>query len=318
MGKAICSVATCERPVRSLGWCSTHYTRNRRHGDPTYTTVEREWNPPICAAMPCEKRPVARGWCAHHYHVHWTLIKKTASAAAKGSRISRGSKAQSARRDPRRAERKFLARLAELNATLIEPEYLGARVPHRVICVNGHQCAPRPNNAHNAGICKECAGCDRDVAEIAFREKLAKLGATLLESKYRGRHRPHRIRCSAGHEVVQQPNNIMQGNGVCRTCTLGSPATIFYVVVNEAQCRVKFGITSGDGRVRLGYHRRAGYRTVVRLIDGLSDAFLLERHVIKILGQTRVSAVKGREYFDISALALILDIVDNYPAAAAS
>ena len=33
----MCAVDGCERPASSRGWCHTHYTRWRRHGDPAVT-----------------------------------------------------------------------------------------------------------------------------------------------------------------------------------------------------------------------------------------------------------------------------------------
>lgn len=34
MAKGICSIEGCGKPAVSRGWCITHYTRWRRHGDP--------------------------------------------------------------------------------------------------------------------------------------------------------------------------------------------------------------------------------------------------------------------------------------------
>jgi hypothetical protein len=42
-------------------------------------------------------------------------------------------------------------------------------------------------------------------------------------------------------------------------------------------------------------------------------AKILEDEVLNTLKLAGIAPVRGREYFDISALPLILDIVDNYP-----
>jgi hypothetical protein len=34
MATRVCAVDGCDRPARTRGWCATHYTRWRRHGDP--------------------------------------------------------------------------------------------------------------------------------------------------------------------------------------------------------------------------------------------------------------------------------------------
>src|SRR5437867_2051498 len=87
------------------------------------------------------------------------------------------------------AEAKFRARLAELGATLLEPRWLGANTPHRVRCAAGHECSPRPGSVRcGRGGCRVCAGNDPATAEVAFRARLAELGATLLEPRWLGTH----------------------------------------------------------------------------------------------------------------------------------
>lgn len=38
-----CSVDGCEKPVSARGWCSMHYSRFRRHGDPLIQSKWRKW-----------------------------------------------------------------------------------------------------------------------------------------------------------------------------------------------------------------------------------------------------------------------------------
>lgn len=89
---------------------------------------------------------------------------------------------------------------------------------------------------------------------------------------------------------------------------------MFYVVTNAQQARVKFGITSGSTRQRLAAHRRSGYETVVRAITAFTDAPKLESSILATLRLAGLAPVHGREYYDISALGVILDIADHWPA----
>lgn len=70
-----------------------------------------------------------------------------------------------------------------------------------------------------------CAGKDPRVAEAAFRNRLAELGATMMEPKWLGANRPHHVRCSAGHDCTPRPNNVRNGWGFCQTCSGTDPKT---------------------------------------------------------------------------------------------
>lgn len=89
----------------------------------------------------------------------------------------------------------------------------------------------------------------------------------------------------------------------------------FYIVIDDDLDHVKFGITSGDARIRLAYHARDGFCTATRTMTGLppGTARALEIAVLAALKLAGVEPVRGREYFDMAALPIILDIADNYP-----
>jgi hypothetical protein len=124
------------------------------------------------------------------------------------------------------AEQAFKARLVELGATLVEPQWLGGKAPHRVVCAAGHECSPAPGNvAQGHGICLVCAGKDPAAAEQAFKARLEEMGATLVEAEYLGNKRPHRVICEAGHGCSPTPNNVLSGHGICRVCANMDPAT---------------------------------------------------------------------------------------------
>jgi len=219
-----------------------------------------------------------------------------------------------ARNDPAFAEAAFRARLAELGVTLLEPEWLGANVPHRILCAAGHECAPRPHGiARGKSPCRTCASRDSKAAEAAFRARLAELGATLLEPEWLGVNHPHRVLCAAGHECGPHPASVAAGRGICRICA-GKAWDVFYVVADQARQRIKFGITSGDPRDRLGRHALHGYAEVVRLAAGLPGSVApdMERAVLATLRLAEAEPIRGREYYDGAALAVVLDVVDNW------
>jgi hypothetical protein len=119
------------------------------------------------------------------------------------------------------------------------------------------------------------------------------------------------VRCAQGHLNRPTPGNVGQGSGICRFCA-GAEWDAFYVVTGDGI--VKFGITTGDGRRRLLIHAGQGYIEVVRLVTGLPGTVALdvENAVKSALTLAAEKPVRGREYFDVSCLALILDIADSW------
>lgn len=114
-----------------------------------------------------------------------------------------------------------------------------------------------------------------------------------------------------GHLSRPTPGNVGQGHGVCRFCA-GGEWDAFYVVTDGGV--IKFGITTGEGRHRLLTHAGQGYTEVVRLVTGLPGTAALdaENAVKSALALAGEEPVRGREYFDASCLALILDVADSW------
>ena len=103
----------------------------------------------------------------------------------------------------------------------------------------------------------------------------------------------------------------MQGHDVCRKCA-HRDWDAFYVVTSPGA--VKFGCTSGDPRRRLYDHAAKGYTEVVRLLVGLPglvahDTELAIRAALDSAGER---PLKGREYFGLSCLPLVLDVADAW------
>jgi len=215
--------------------------------------------------------------------------------------------------DPVAAEAAFRARLTELGATLLEP-YRRRHSAVRVRCAAGHECRPTPGSVISGnGECAACAVTNPVVAEARFRARVAELGGEVLEP-YQGGGTPVRVRCAAGHECKPRPSSVIAGRGICRVCA-GRVWDVFYVVANPTAARIKFGITSGDPRPRLTTHRQSGYQKIVRLLTDLPGVVApeLEHAVRAALALAEVAPIRGREYYDISALAIVLDMADNWP-----
>ena len=209
----------------------------------------------------------------------------------------------------------FFAALDRFGVTLLEREWLGGGKPHPAICASGHPCAPRPNAIKRGrGVCRACAGQDMEVARAEFLGRLAAQGAHLApEETYHGANEPHHVICGQGHDCWPHPTTSQQGGGVCRRCS-HRDWDVFYVVTGQEAHTVKFGITSGTGAQRLNTHRKKGYETVEFMLTSLPGRMAqdIEKAVKATLQLAGTSPVKGREYFDISALAVILDVAAGY------
>lgn len=203
----------------------------------------------------------------------------------------------------------FRVRLTELDVTLLEPEYLGAHESHRVRCSAGHEFTTRPSHVVHGHIpCAICAARARISTEAAFIARLTELGATLLEPEYHGCMKPHRVRCAAGHISMPWPNSVLKGQGICVACK-GIAWDVFYIV--QAQNgNVKFGITSGNARQRLGEHARHGYRRVLLCWRDLPNDYAawLERSACQTLAAAGIAPVRGREYYPAAALSVLASV----------
>lgn len=102
---------------------------------------------------------------------------------------------------------------------------------------------------------------------------------------------------------------MQQGRGICRICA-GKSWDAFYIVANDEDSTIKFGITSGNPKPRLADHARDGYTEVLLLTTDLpgDTAPALERRIIAALAEAGMKPVRGREYFPASALGLVMDL----------
>lgn len=217
--------------------------------------------------------------------------------------------------DPASMLARLCAVVEDQDGELLESEWLGAVRGHLVRCGEGHLRRVVPNKLFGGrSLCAECKGYTPEALASQYAGIVEELGGTALD-EYHGATKTHRVRCPKGHIATPTPHSLLGGGGLCRFCA-GKGWDVFYVVQDDMNDVVKFGITSGNPRPRLGNHARDGFDQVVRLHTGLADdvAPELERMVLAALRDAREVPVRGREYFDSSALALILDLVDNHPA----
>ena len=67
MADRTCSVDGCPKAARNRGWCSAHYERWRRNGEPGPAGDARLRPAVPCSIDGCETVAKVRGWCPKHY-----------------------------------------------------------------------------------------------------------------------------------------------------------------------------------------------------------------------------------------------------------
>ncbi|MGW2100355.1 hypothetical protein ACWCPX_22155 [Streptomyces olivaceoviridis] len=216
-------------------------------------------------------------------------------------------------RNAESAWQSFRALVAEKGGLVVETEWLGNHAQHRIVCPNGHEARVRPSKVASRKRIP-CRRCTYDRCAAQFEELVRAQGGMLLEP-YKNSAAKHLVRCANGHEVKQTPAHLVAGNALCRRCAY-KEWDAFYVVVDEVNDLVKFGITSGSARRRLAQHEKDGFDVIVRVYEGLPGDMApeLEQNVLAALRDAGESPVRGREYFPARVLPIVLDLVDNHPA----
>lgn len=78
MADRTCTVDECDRKHIARGFCTLHYRRWQKHGDPLYVRALNV--PEMCSIDGCEIGAVARGWCRKH----WRTWKRTGDPETPG------------------------------------------------------------------------------------------------------------------------------------------------------------------------------------------------------------------------------------------
>lgn len=214
------------------------------------------------------------------------------------------------------ARTRFHNRVKELGGIVLELDWLGGRTPHRVLCPKGHESTIQPTTVlQGLGMCNKCGHLDRQrsrmmAAQQRFEDAVAEQGGEVLTADWLGTLMPHPVRCRNGHETAVKPKRVLQGRGLCDTCTW-TKQDVVYVVFNDELGRVKLGITSGDPKPRLGAHATDGYRRVLLVRTGLDDSVArdVETETLRQMKADGASPVQGREYFEGAWSSAILDNV---------
>ena len=147
-----CSVSGCERTLyRKSGFCSAHFERNKKYGDPLAGGVFHQKLPEKCTADGCDKKPLARGMCSGHY----SLFRKYGDHTKAKFKWHQNSRDQwhktshgyiwrySGRGDPNSAPNGFVYQHREVMAGMIGRALLpGENVHH----INGNRADNRPEN----------------------------------------------------------------------------------------------------------------------------------------------------------------------------
>ena len=64
----LCTIEGCEREQRSREWCSKHYMRWYKHGDPNATMRTPAGTYSVCVVDGCGRKHYSHGWCNMHYN----------------------------------------------------------------------------------------------------------------------------------------------------------------------------------------------------------------------------------------------------------
>lgn len=86
-----CGIEGCAQPAvhRQTTWCSKHYKRWRRNGDPNLRVRTPRSEAPPCSIDDCDGAATSRGWCKKHYtrwERHGDPLKVRQSQQARGLR----------------------------------------------------------------------------------------------------------------------------------------------------------------------------------------------------------------------------------------
>lgn len=118
----------------------------------------------------------------------------------------------------------FQERVAQFGGEVVEPEWRGATVRHRVRCPAGHESTVIPHLLlRRRRLCFECPLPSSIEAWRKFQAEVARRGGEVLDVTWRGNRQAYAVRCNAGHVNQIWPIGLHQGHGICLACAGQSP-----------------------------------------------------------------------------------------------
>lgn len=219
------------------------------------------------------------------------------------------------------SDRSLRSRAQDEGVTLVGPVEQGSA---QALCecggtytVHAHIYPGRPQLKDRCFIC----GVRSRSEELDWFYRQAEAEGVTLDRRPTGPHQRVGTTCSAGHEDRVNALHAFKRGLVCRHCSgsvHNTPFTVFYVVQHPESRVVKFGVSRGSGESRLRQHAEMGYTMRHRKLIGLPGSLAkeVEDHCKAALAAAGWRPVQGAEWFDGSALNLVIDAADQMFASA--
>lgn len=186
-----CSIPECDRQYYARGWCSKHYVRWKKHGDPLVVEKAGVVKVKYCTVTGCEREIVGRGLCKMHYE-RWKVHGDPSVV------LKRGPEAKS--------PAKTVGRLTVIEDT---GERRGREPVWLCRCVCGNEVRVRSSSLAS-GETRSCGCLQRDVA--------AGRVAPLEERKaIREKERRKHYRRKYGLELEEAEALLAKGCAICKT-----------------------------------------------------------------------------------------------------